>query len=399
MKTLSRHAARWLAAAVVTAGSAGATGAFALASANASVAPANAGGLTVKQIAFGSKLHHSFQVGSTSHTDALTGPDDISSYGTINGGDKTGVRGAGLYVAFQNGVGAQGEPSSDGNVDSTIVQFTFTGRAVRQWDVKGKIDGLTVDPLRGEVIATVNEDANSSIYSISVATGQVVHYAYNVPLAHHGGTDAISVYQGQLVVSASAPGTTSGSAPSDVPAAYVVQLHPATKVATVFPLYSDEATAVAANGPGAGHDVTLALTDPDSSEVVPASSPAFRGDYMLNSQGDQELIFGSFTWYSRHLSVLSISQSVDDSAWASQPGGEFFTTDASAGTVDAISGQVAAGTMLTAVTPCNANSAPATCTTPNSLGTINLKTGAVTGVSTSGAGVQPKGLIFVPVYP
>jgi hypothetical protein len=398
MKTLSTHAARLLAAAVVTAGAAGATGALALSSANASVAPATSGGLIVKQLAFGSKLHHTFQVGSVWHTDALTGPDDLSSFGAIVGGGNA-PRGAGIYVAFQNGVGAQGEPSSDGNVDSTIAAFTFGGREVRQWDVTGKVDGLTVDPLRGQVIATVNEDANSSIYSISIATGEVVHYAYNVPLPHNGGTDAISVYQGQLVVSASAPGTTSGTAPSDVPAAYVVQLGARDKVATVYPLFSDEATATAVNGPSAGHDVALALTDPDSSEVVPSSSPAFKGDYMLNSQGDQELIFGRFTWFSRHLSVLSVSQSIDDSAWASLPGGEFFTTDSSADTVDAISGPVKAGTMLTAVTPCNANSAPATCTTPNSLGMINLTTGAVTAVPTSGPAVQPKGLIFVPAFP
>jgi hypothetical protein len=388
-----------LAAAVVTTGAAGTTGVLALSSANASVAPAHSGGLTVQQIAFGSKLQHKFQVGSTWNTEALAGPDDISSYGAVTGGDKAGGHGAGIYVGFQNGVGAQGEPSSDGNLDSTIVQFTFSGREVRQWDVKGKVDGLTVDPQRGEVIATVNEDANSSIYSISIFTGQVIHYAYNVPLPHNGGTDAISVYQGQLVVSASAPGTTSGTAPSDVPAAYVVRLNPKTRVATVYPLYSDEATAVAVNGPSAGQNVTLGLTDPDSSEVVPSSSPAFRGDYMLDSQGDQELIFGSFTWYSRSLSVLSISQSIDDSAWASLPGGVFFTTDASADTVDVISGPVKVGTMLTAVTPCNANSAPATCTTQNSLGTISLTTGAVTAVPTSGAAVQPKGLIFVPVFP
>jgi hypothetical protein len=201
------------------------------------------------------------------------------------------------------------------------------------------------------------------------------------------------------VVTASAPGTTAGTAPADVPAAYVVLLHPKTNVATVFPLYSDEATAVAVNGPSAGQDVTLALTDPDSSAVVPSSSPAFKGDYMLSAQGDQQLVFGSFTWFSRHLSVLNLSQSVDDSAWASRPGGEFFTTDSSADAVGVISGPVASGTMLTAVTPCNANSAPSTCTTPNSLGTINLTTGAVTAVPTSGAAVQPKGLIFVPVFP
>jgi hypothetical protein len=50
------------------------------------------------------------------------------------------------------------------------------------------------------------------------------------------------------------------------------------------------------------------------------------------------------------------------------------------------------------VTPCNANSAPSTCPAPgypvNYLGTIDLKTGALTKVVVNG--VDPKGLIFVP---
>jgi hypothetical protein len=58
--------------------------------------------------------------------------------------------------------------------------------------------------------------------------------------------------------------------------------------------------------------------------------------------------------------------------------------------------------VYTAVTPCNANSAPVVCPAasapqypPNSLGTINLETGAVGKVAISGV-VTPKGLIFVP---
>ena len=50
-----------------------------------------------------------------------------------------------IYTTFQNGVGPQGEPSSDGNTDSTIVEFTLGGRVVRQWDLRGKCDGLTAD--------------------------------------------------------------------------------------------------------------------------------------------------------------------------------------------------------------------------------------------------------------
>ena len=58
------------------------------------------------------------------------------------------------------------------------------------------------------------------------------------------------------------------------------------------------------------------------------------------------------------------------------------------------------GTLYTAVTPCNSNSAPATCPAPgfaaNYLGTINLKTGAISKVPTGGAKLNPKGMIYVP---
>jgi hypothetical protein len=68
-----------------------------------------------------------------------------------------------IYVAFQNGVGPQGQASTTGNLDSTVVEFDAGGHVVAQWDVAGKCDGLTADPQTGEVIATVNEDANSSL--------------------------------------------------------------------------------------------------------------------------------------------------------------------------------------------------------------------------------------------
>jgi hypothetical protein len=118
---------------------------------------------------------------------------------------------------------------------------------------------------------------------------------------------------------------------------------------------------------------------------------------MLNSQGDEELIFSGTS--GQDLQVLKISNSVDDIAWATSASGTLYTTDSGADTVDAITGPFTPGTAYTAVTPCNANSAPSTCPAPgypaNSLGTINLKTGAVGMVTVIGP-VTPKGLIFVP---
>ena len=208
----------------------------------------------------------------------LTLPDDI----TAMGGD--------LFTAFQNGVGPQGQPSTDGNTDSTVVEFTPGGHVVQQWDIQGKCDGVTADPGANMLVATVNEDAGSSIYTISPAaatSAQVQHYRYNEPLPHLGGTDAVSVLDGKVIVSASAPGTTGQPAPHPTyPAAYTVSFDSSAHVATVSPLFYDEARATVANvGPISGKVVRLALTDPDSNAVVPASALRFGGDFELNQPG------------------------------------------------------------------------------------------------------------------
>jgi hypothetical protein len=377
---------------VVSAGALVTTGALALpASAlptharSASSAPRT---LIVQKIASGKKLHHMFRPGGTGalRTEALTKPDDISALGGH------------IFVGFANGVGPQGEPSKTGNLDSTIVEFTLSGKWVRQWDLRGKVDGFAADPFINKIVSTVNEDAKSSLYTISVGTGSVVHYTYNKPLPHRGGTDAVSIYNGNIFVVASAPGTTGTPAPH-APAVYAVTLNRATKVAAVREVFSITSVAKSVNGPDAGQFVRLALTDPDSSAVVPWQSPRFGGDYMLDAQGDQELIFDHPAGWRPGLQVLHLSTSVDDTAWVTSRVGALYTTDPGADTLDVVVGNFSVGTAYTAVTPCNANSAPTTCPAPgfpaNYLGTVNLKTGAVSKVSLGGATLKPVGLIFV----
>jgi hypothetical protein len=190
----------------------------------------------VRQILSGTALHHSFApAGSTiNQTEPLSDPDDITRLGDN------------LFVGFQNGVGPQGQASADGNLDSTVVELTLTVHPVAQWDVLGKTDGVTADPETGTVLATVDEDLNSALYVIDPGAPQstaVTRYAYNDnPLPHNGGTDAISIYHGAIFISASAPGTVGPAAPqADYPAVYSVTLNPGTKVATVAPVFSDEA--------------------------------------------------------------------------------------------------------------------------------------------------------------
>jgi hypothetical protein len=343
----------------------------------------------VRVVLRGTSLHHKYVRAGKWHSEPLTQPDDITALGGQ------------LFTGFQNGVGPQGQASTDGNRDSTIVEFTPGGAVAAQWDIQGKCDGLTADPAAGLIIATVDEDANSSLYTIDPSSRQVAHYRYDKPLPHCGGTDAISIYRGQILVSASAPGTTGAAAPNPAyPALYAVTLDQAKRVAHVRPVFYDEARAVAVNGPHAGKPVTLGLADPDSSEVVPWSAPRFGGNFLLTSQGDKEQIYD---WAAgsghQYLQVLRLTQSVDDTAWATAWHGAFYATDHDGDAVDAIGGSFWPGTAFVAVTPCDAGNAPATCPAPgfpaNYLGKLNMYTGQITPVSLRGPKLEPQGLIYV----
>lgn len=352
------------------------------------------GTLHVSQILLGSSLHHTYTTGESSspQSEILRNPDDISQWGND------------LFVGFQNGVGPQGQASMDGNLDSTVVEFTTSGHVIGQWDVAGKTDGLTADPGVG-VLATVNEDASSALYVIrpnAPAKDAVTRYTYSEVLPHGGGTDAISIYHGQIFVSASAPGTDGSPVPSSTdPAVYAVTLDDSTQVATVTPLFFDESSAKIANvGDTEGTLTQLLLTDPDSNEFVPHSSPRFAGDFLLTSQGDEEQIYVSDAGTSRQsLNVLTLNQSVDDTAWTTK-GGSLFSTDSTNDAVDVVTGAFDASEPMVVATPCGQNSAPTVCPAPgysaNYLATLNLATGDVTAIAVSGSAYTPQGgLAFV----
>ena len=188
------------------------------------------GGFASQVVLNGADLSHA------GGSEQLTKPDDITDL------DRH------IFVAFQNGVGPQGEASPTGNSDSTVVELDLSGHVLNQWDLAGKCDGLTADPATNSLVATVNEDAGSSLYTIDPTSGEIVHYSYNEPLPSDGGTDAISIYRGMLLISASAPGTTGAPAPQpSYPAVYRVELDASTQIATIHALFGDEATATEAN--------------------------------------------------------------------------------------------------------------------------------------------------------
>jgi hypothetical protein len=314
--------------------------------------------------AFAAPAHEGVVIHKYAAVGAEKNPDDLTQLGDF------------VYVAFQNGVGSMGEPTANGVASSTIQQYSLSGKPGKSWNVVGKIDGMTADPARGRILATVNEDGNSHFVTIDPRHDVVTSYAYS-GLNHGGGTDAISIFDHQIVISGSAPTNSTGAA------AYTVKLSGSTAVLT--PLIADNATAVEVNGPQAGKPVTLALTDPDSSRVVPSSSPRFAGSFMLDSQGDMQLLFLSDRRQTAgKLSVLNVSTPVDDTAFATESQRTLWLTDPAANDVVAVSGLFTPGQAVSTVTPDSG---------PSYLATLNLSTGLLTPIAGLGT-VQPKGLIF-----
>jgi hypothetical protein len=75
-----------------------------------------------------------------------------------------------------------GQPGPNGP-DSTLVEYDASGAAVQSWQLTGKVDGLGADPRTDEVIATVNEDGKSSLYTIRLSrrSGGVVTHLHLLP--------------------------------------------------------------------------------------------------------------------------------------------------------------------------------------------------------------------------
>ena len=152
-----------------------------------------------RAILAGRTLHHRFRAAgsATWHTERLSLPDDITALGPA------------LFTAFQNGVGPQGQAAPDGNRDSTVVEFTANGhprapvghpRQMRRPDRRPAHRPGHRHRQRGRATPACTPSTRRP--------AQVRHYHYSRPLPHHGGTDAISIYRGQVLISASAPGTT-----------------------------------------------------------------------------------------------------------------------------------------------------------------------------------------------
>lgn len=306
---------------------------------------------------------------TTAPPGGATGPDDLTRLAVegVDGGRPV------LWTAFQNGAPADGSAPAN----STVTGYDeATGNLVETVSVPGKVDGLTADAENGRLIATVNEDANSSLFTIDPARNHPLrHYSYSANL-NDGGTDSVAVRGEHIYVVHSNPGD------SSQPAQYEVTLTGTT--ANLAPLYADNSAATDAV---TGAPTTLNLGDPDTNYVMPAASPRFAGELALISQGDGnegQIVFGSRPG---SLSVLHVQGTppLDGIAVATADHGTLFMVDKGAQPVRAFdTAGFPAGTVF--ATEDNHG-------TPT-LGTLDLTNGqfASLGVPVS----NPKGLVFVP---
>jgi hypothetical protein len=305
-----------------------------------------------------------------------------------------------IWTAYQNGINPDGTPGTTGGpTQSTVAGYDPTsGSLVETIPVTGKVDGLTADPALGQLIATVNEDANSGFNLVNPSNGGTVTaytYSPSPEVSGNGGTDSIAVRGNQIIVA--------HSNPNDVtqPTDYSVTLTTSgtTNTANLTPVYFNNSTATDAV---TGKPVTLALTDPDTNYFMPALSPRFGNDLATISQADGQVIFSTnpaattpsgTTPPAPQLTDLHVTDNkagnippIDGLAVATANAGTLYVVDAGGNKVQALNtAGWPAGTVFVAEPSDNGNPL---------VGTLNLTTGVITPLGNTFT--SPKGLLFVP---
>lgn len=274
-----------------------------------------------------------------------------------------------LFVAYQNATG----PTGTGG-DSTIVQYDRKGRAIQAIKVPGRCDGMRWDPYTNLMWITVNEDANSSMFTWNPTSGSVVNYKFS-SAKHGGGYDDLAFSNGAAFIAASNPKLSKRGINTH---AAIVGVVLNGSVAQVTPVLMGDAEATDIT---TGKSVKLNLTDPDSMTVAP------NGDVVLVSQADSEVVWvhspGSS---SQSVSRLLVGTQLDDTVYATQSQGTLYVADAKRDVIYTIPGRFQAGGLYT--------EAPSDSKVRGFVGKVDTTYGTVTPIVT-GFG-SPTGLLFVP---
>jgi hypothetical protein len=328
-----------------------------------------------------------FAAGDPTAVPPQSKPDDIA------------VLDGNLYVTYQNGVGPDGTPSSTGVAQSTVVEYSPAGAVVKSWLLIGRCDGLAADPTRHRVLATVNEDNNSSLYVITPGVSSPAHFSYDPnpseiamgETSPNGGTDSVSVSPAGIIYVAHSnpdpgkPGTA---------AAYTLRLNGTTANLTPVFRVNSRATDVVS-----GKTVKLALTDPDSNRFIPSGSSTLGGRLLQDAQGDGELVILRHPHTDRqqlqrllliNAETPSLQPTIDDIVEITGAGTLYFV-DQGADTVQTIdTANFTPGTLVVAQ-PSDSTTTPPTV---GQLGALDPTTGVITHFSNTFN--SPKGLVFVP---
>ena len=154
--------------------------------------------------------------------------------------------------------------------------------------------------------------------------------------------------------------------------------------ATTTPALAGNAVAVDAV---TGKASTLNLSDPDSTETVPAGAARFAGDLLLDSQGDSQQVYLARPGTAQQKAVvLNLGTQVNDTAFASAATGTLYVTDNANNTLVAIKGRFTPGQAMVA--------APADSSVHGFVGRLDLATGHIAPFAV-GFG-SPAGLLFMP---
>jgi hypothetical protein len=322
-------------------------------------------------------------------------PDDITRLGDL------------VYAAYQNNAGSDGTPAGS---KTDVVGFDLeSGKAKAHYVIPGRVDGLTADPRHHRVIATVNEDLNSTLYTITPGDdGGLKHYTYFPSPAQtgsdgtNGGTDAVSVAKnGTIYVAHSNPDVSLPGA-DNAPAVYTLKLEGTT--AHLTPLFGvNDAATVVNPAPGAPASTPLGLTDPDSNRWIPGRDG---GTLIQDAQADSKLVFASDldsktgpTLRQLNLTNAAVPSGGDATATPqlddiTPAGGEgtLFVVDQKAGSIYTLDTEgFEHGTLFASQPKPKAGDLP----NDAALAVVDTKTGVVTHLATDIPLASPKGLLFI----
>ncbi len=315
-------------------------------------------------------------------------PDDITAMSGV------------MYVTYQNNAGSDGMPAGS---KSTVVALDGTGAVIQTWSITGRVDGLTADPVHRRILATANEDLNSTLFLITPGSKALQHLTYSPDPAQkgsdgtNGGTDSVSVGSDGTVYVAHSNPEAKLRVPNNPAAVYRLTVSGAS--AKLTPLFNVNDTARAINPDrGSPTNAPLGLTDPDSNRLIAGSS----GDVLIqDAQADSTLVFAThLSSGTPKLSRLNLvnagaqvggpTPQVDDIERVTGPG-TLYVADQGSGRIYRMdTASVSPGTYFVS------QPKPSKGDLPNraDVGTLNIHSGVVTALHTGL--VSPKGLLFIP---